>query len=332
MFNSTILEVVIGLVFLYLLFSLLATFVNEIISTFFRFRATQLKKAIKNIMDNDAEEGKILFDKFHKHPLIQSFVKKKGKGFPSYIEPKKFANVIVDIYNEDKISKTKDEIKETISKLPEHNYLRSILLKYIEKGEDKAEELQKNVEDWFNSVMERTSGWYNRYIKVWTLAIAFAIALLFNFDSIDVYQRLSKDSKVRKELVKYAEDHIDTYAEYLEKDTSLDADSLLLEKMDSLKNEVDVIINEEIASIEQMAGIGWEPGEFSKVFKNYWSKSFLLRFLGWVITAMAISLGAPFWFDLLNKIMKLRGTGIKQELANKSNKKEDKQILINLNN
>ena len=322
MFNSTILEVIIGLVFLYLLFSLLATFVNEIISTFFKFRATQLKKAIKNMMDNDAEEGRKLFDKFHKHPLIQSFVKKKGKGFPSYIEPKKFANVIVEIYEEEKISKTKDEIKETIAKLPEHNYLRHILLNYIEKGEDKAEELQKSIEDWFNSVMERTSGWYNRYIKVWTLAIAFVIALLFNFDTIHVYQRLSKDSKVRKELVKYAEDNIDKYAEYLKIDTTDNrTDSLLLEKMDSLKKGIDVIIDEEITSIEQMAGIGWNQSD-SKTKIEKPVKFWFLKIIGWIITALAISLGAPFWFDLLNKVMKLRGTGVKQELSDKPDNKK----------
>jgi hypothetical protein len=30
--------------------------------------------------------------------------------------------------------------------------------------------------------------------------------------------------------------------------------------------------------------------------------------LGWAITAFAISLGAPFWFDLLNKFMVIRST------------------------
>jgi hypothetical protein len=31
--------------------------------------------------------------------------------------------------------------------------------------------------------------------------------------------------------------------------------------------------------------------------------------LGWLITALAITLGAPFWFDLLSKLMSLRGAG-----------------------
>ncbi|HPH37521.1 MAG TPA: hypothetical protein PL108_07660, partial [Sediminibacterium sp.] len=37
---------------------------------------------------------------------------------------------------------------------------------------------------------------------------------------------------------------------------------------------------------------------------------FFIHFWGFVVTALAISLGAPFWFDILNKLMKLR-TSIK---------------------
>ena len=36
-----------------------------------------------------------------------------------------------------------------------------------------------------------------------------------------------------------------------------------------------------------------------------------INILGWLITALAVSLGAPFWFDLLNRLVKLRGTGTK---------------------
>jgi hypothetical protein len=315
MLNSTILEVIIGLVFLYLLFSLLATFVNELIFTFFKFRANHLKKTIQIMMDNNAEEGKALFNKFHQHPLIQSFLQKKGNGFPSYLDPEKFAAVIIEIYNEEKISKGKDSAKESIEKLPKNNYLRHILLRYIEQGEDKTLELETNLKNWFNSVMERASGWYNRSIKKWTIVIALVIVILFNFDSIKVYQRLSKDSKVRKELVKYADNNIEKYAEYIKIDSNnIETNKELLEEMDSLKNEINTIIKEEINSIEQLAGIGWTDGEIKTAIQDFWSFSCICRILGWFITALAISLGAPFWFDLLNKVMKLRGTGKQEEV------------------
>ena len=32
------------------------------------------------------------------------------------------------------------------------------------------------------------------------------------------------------------------------------------------------------------------------------------HFLGWLLTALAVSMGAPFWFDLLNKFIVIRST------------------------
>ncbi|NOQ25482.1 MAG: hypothetical protein GQ564_08985 [Bacteroidales bacterium] len=315
MLNSTILEVIIGLVFLYLIFSLLATFVNEIISTFFKLRANHLKSAIKNMLDNDTEEGEKLFKEFYDHPLIQSFVKKKGKGFPSYLEPKKFAKVIIDIYEKSKDEDIQNDIKSIIENLPKSNYLKHLLDNY-NKGVQKIEDLEKNIEEWFNSVMDRTSGWYNRNIKKLTLLTALIIAIAFNFDTIHVYQRLSKDSNSRTELVLLAENNIDKYAEYVKKDTvNRESDTLLLVEMNKLKTNIKTIIDEEVNSIEQMAGLGWEKGECKTTLKNCWSSAFLIKLLGWVLTAMAISLGAPFWFDLLDKIMKLRGTGKQEKIT-----------------
>ena len=46
-------------------------------------------------------------------------------------------------------------------------------------------------------------------------------------------------------------------------------------------------------------------GEFQK------EKSPILHLLGWLLTAAALSLGAPFWFDLLKKFINLRGAGQK---------------------
>jgi hypothetical protein len=31
--------------------------------------------------------------------------------------------------------------------------------------------------------------------------------------------------------------------------------------------------------------------------------------VGWTFTALAVSLGAPFWFDTLNRLMSLRASG-----------------------
>ena len=66
-----------------------------------------------------------------------------------------------------------------------------------------------------------------------------------------------------------------------------------------------------IAGVSQMNGfglpIGWHKGDLSRVFASV--PSFLTAILGWLMTAVAASLGAPFWFDTLNKIVTIRAGG-----------------------
>ena len=49
--------------------------------------------------------------------------------------------------------------------------------------------------------------------------------------------------------------------------------------------------------------IGWTKVSFQTAQKDW-----LLTAIGWLLTAFAISLGAPFWFDTLNNIMVIRST------------------------
>ena len=37
------------------------------------------------------------------------------------------------------------------------------------------------------------------------------------------------------------------------------------------------------------------------------------KIMGWLITTLALYLGAPFWFEMINKFINLRGTGKKPE-------------------
>ena len=43
--------------------------------------------------------------------------------------------------------------------------------------------------------------------------------------------------------------------------------------------------------------------------------SILVKILGLLMTVAAVSLGAPFWFDLLGKVAQLRSTGKREEPA-----------------
>ena len=57
------------------------------------------------------------------------------------------------------------------------------------------------------------------------------------------------------------------------------------------------------------------------------------KFLGFLILAFAVCLGAPFWFDLLNKLVKMRGSGKKEESSSGSNTNGSGQqpLTVNVN-
>jgi triacylglycerol lipase len=60
--------------------------------------------------------------------------------------------------------------------------------------------------------------------------------------------------------------------------------------------------------------IGWSSAklDFCPCERACWLAGYR-RFLGWLLTALAVTLGAPFWFDLLNKLVSLRSSGARPQ-------------------
>ena len=118
--GSAALDVVIGLAFVYLLFSLLCSAVQEGIAGVFDLRARNLEAALRSLLEDKkagqtgsdppaAESGgrdlEKLADKFYDHGLIRGLYKDAGsiasfgrkmRG-PSYIQSRTFATALLDL-------------------------------------------------------------------------------------------------------------------------------------------------------------------------------------------------------------------------------------------
>jgi hypothetical protein len=120
MFNNVALDVFIGLVFVFLLYSLLATILQEIIATRFAFRAKVLEKAILRMLEDGKTtqnipyldriegvlhifnlkslmKGKKVAPWFYAHPLIKYLAEDNWYSKPAYITPANFSKVILDL-------------------------------------------------------------------------------------------------------------------------------------------------------------------------------------------------------------------------------------------
>jgi hypothetical protein len=274
MFGSVILEVVLGLILVYLLLGLICTAVNELLAQVLRLRAKTLAEGIGNILNDPQAQGLAKF--FYEHPLIRAFYRKGDR--PSYIPSQAFAITMIDIVTKDH-SQDLDQLEAGVKNLGNER-VRNVLQLFVNRAGGKIENVQANLEQWFNDSAERISGWYKRKLQWITLAVAGLATCLCNADTIAIAKQLASASTLRAALVAQAE----------------------VVARQSTTATVEITSE----GLEQMKSVGLELGWEQNVPENY--GQWAVKVLGLLLTALAASLGAPFWFDMLNKVVRLRSS------------------------
>ena len=313
MFGSSVLDIGIGMIFVYLMVSLVCTAANESLASLFRWRSDTLRDGIRNLLDGPDPKSSAWTKKFYEHPLIQS-LSKPGQQ-PSYIPSRTFTLALLDLVlpaGAAATTSTGQDLRAAIAASPCAPGLKQVLQLLIDEAERSTaagqrlrlagvldiqkldslfEQLHQHIEIWFNTSMERVSGWYKRRAQAWTLAIAVVLTVALNVDSVLISRRLARDSALRSVIVAQAEEMVkQPPAVTPSQDTSAHV-QLLQDRIQELKS----------------VGIplGW-PDPDGPPSGPSW---FLLKIMGLLLTAGAASLGAPFWFDMLNRFMSIRSAG-----------------------
>jgi hypothetical protein len=341
--GMSVIEIVIGLVFIYLLLSLFASIINEIIASSLSLRGRFLVFAIRQFID---DEHNILSKDFLRHPFFQKisppcqFSWFRKVKLPSYLDKADFAKIFLESFlekNSDNGFKAGivdfEEVKANIKKLRKggtRQYLLSLVYE-AEKAENKLEKFRENLENGYESLMDRASGWYKRRIQLFLFLIGFVIAVGINADTFVITNQLSENPELRVQLADMAENfHANADSaglrEYYEMSVEkrMDPDFLAqLKALSELNNtealklysntlQLQELMQEQLSPVHSMLGLGSIFNlEILNNKQGFWAVAgwILLKLLGWTLTALAISLGAPFWFDLLNKVMKMRSSG-----------------------
>ena len=222
---------------------------------------------------------------------------------------------------------------------------RSALLALVDAAGYDVNKARENIETWFNNSMDRVSGWYKRRSQLILFILGFGVAVALNADSVTLVKNLSMDKAMRDSLVAAAESYAKANPSLAPSSTS--APSLPLSSSASpssaptsrtadaaspappplpecAKNENSPDCK--FAKYKQEIGklglpIGWTDSADDKYLKwpsnwtglDSWFQQFYWHWLGWLITALAVSLGAPFWFDMLNKFVRIRSAVKPQE-------------------
>ncbi|HSU16299.1 hypothetical protein [Longimicrobium sp.] len=340
MFGSEILEVAIGIIFIYILVSVICSAVREGIEAFMKTRSAYLEHGIRELL-HDAD-GKGLAESFFKHPLIYGLyldeykprpplsVKglfpwtrgrrpsyaAKGSGLPSYIPTKSFALALMDLAargpatnaissSPESTRISLDSIRQNVENLGNPGVQRA-LLTALDTAQNDLDKLQANLEAWYDSAMDRVSGWYKRSSQWIILVIGFAVAVAFNVNTLTIADYLYRNDAARQALVARAE--------------TAARDSTFVDSMNYKRAR--------LALDSLSLPIGWTqkrivPKEVDTGLERAWF--FIgIPFFGWLMTGIAATMGAPFWFDLLNKVMVIRST-VKPREKSREEGSEDRQ-------
>jgi hypothetical protein len=307
-----VLDVAIGLAFLYLLFALSCTTLNEAIALVVNRRAVMLRMGIEQLLGD-----KTLTSTVYQHPSIASLVNPKSQNAkPSYIPAERFAAALTDHITSNGSVDDATAIEAGIKALPAAASKQLTVLFELSK-KDPAE-FQKRVAGWFNEMMDRTSGWYKRTIQRQTYVLAAVLVLALNLDSVQLFNRLWSDTAFRTAAVEQAKARIAaTGTAEVPVMEYADADSI--DGGTPVQTGTVALTDSETQLLTSLAG--WQPdrqrlsadivlgGDGWGVRSAWLARSAGSHLLGWFITILAISLGAPFWFDVLNRFMNLRNTG-----------------------
>lgn len=291
----SILSTVIGIVFIMLLFSLLASTVMELIAGYLSLRGKQLVDAIKGMIGSET------CDEFVQHPFFEQLavgsrekakVDGKKRALPAWINANTFTAILMDVMNID----GNTNLEEKLNSLPEGPPKKLAVFLY-KQSNGELQDLKQRVESWYNEVMERASAAYKRKAHAWLVGIGLVLAVIFNADVINIYHNLSINATLSNMVADQAASFMNTQA-------APAAPNLENPDIAEAKAKIGQLVNENIAALESPLGLGWDTVDWSGVDLKWW----IYKIIGWLTTALGVSLGATFWFETLKKLVTLRSS------------------------
>lgn len=302
MFGSAVLELAVGIVFVFLLVSLICSQIGSQVSDILRWRAINLENGIRNLLFYGNDD---MVQQLYAHPIIQSLslpergvqtlvqklpiVADRPGALPVNIPPQTFALAVFNTFVPNSAGKTTvGELFDAVNQMPDSE-LKKTLLALVSAKNDQIESVRQNVENWFNGAMGRVTEAYQRDMWKFSLLVGIIVSIVLNVDAVAVASNLWRDPTLRAAVATAA-------AEY-EKSPSTQPQAL-----DEL-NRLELPIGWHIGPSKVLSSAPFTPKDWESPSANFsLFPSVFLKILGWLITGLAGAQGAPFWFDLLKKL------------------------------
>ena len=340
---STIISIVISLTLIYLVFSIVTSEIQEIIANFFNLRAKNLQQSIISLLGEHQEHTNLftsiltdilgtkkdpdkfpITSKIYEHYLTPHLNTTKEPNTKttqiSHIQSYQFAHGLISVVKEALEYENKkslvqeneiiheDHLQEVIDNLqtsPLPDKLKKDFSYLLKRSKTKLTEtekglrsLEQEVQDWFDKSMEYSSEIYRQKAKILSFVLGFVLVLAFNIDTINIINKLSKSEVLTTNFNNLAIEVIESNSDFTscsETDDEVNMKSCIKDLQDRLNIAANNIDN---------LPVGWNlSAPFKEQFIPLNIPNVFNAIIGWLISAVAISLGAPFWFSVMRNLM-----------------------------
>ena len=220
------------------------------------------------------------------------------------------------------VNSASTSIEKAVDSLPgsfESNRIKGLLNSLFMQTDEDPESFRKSIETHFNAAMDRASGWFKRYSQILAIAVSAVVVLLANVDTITLVSSLASNPAARMKMVEIAEQRLKEA-----KDTEAQARQVkpveaqiahawppevkLIRTdgaVEQATKQTTIALHDYEQAVSNMRSAGFEIG-----WKRWPTWEELgAKAIGLIISITLISLGAPFWLDLLQRFMQVRAAG-----------------------
>ncbi len=303
MFGAVI-DTAIALIFIYLILSLLCSAVQEWLAQLFGLRANNLREGLSGLLSDTAAleilEHGVMRGLGGSGSLWNWARRRLGQDvpdLPTHLPSDRFVSAFMATLG--RAAGNADELKAAVAAIPDPKLNQAASALLNDAGND-VDAFRKRLGAWFDESMQTVSAVYRRKVQWWLLGIGVAVAVAFNVDTLRVARVVFTNETLRTAIVDRAVTVVDETPDGQQP-------SLTTAEISEILKTLPIGWNCNAPPAPDAAGTRLLGFEASATCLS--DPAIIWSLPGWLVTAIALSFGAPFWFDLLSFLVNVRGDG-----------------------
>lgn len=189
MFGGASIEVATGVIFIYIVLSLICSGISDVISLIFAWRPKYLRAYVERLLGADtSSEQKDIADRFYDHPLMAAATGTRAYGrrvYPERLPPNLFASILLDTTGQKSELERAPGLHEVIGSVSSPQLRRTLRLLYDEAAGD-AERFRAALADLLAYGQQMLDQQYRQRMRITMAVVAATVIIALDIDTIQL--------------------------------------------------------------------------------------------------------------------------------------------------